>query len=102
MKHTQRRKICDSWYHQSWFRVLLVLVAVDMIVLGVVFAAGLDILNLLGNIHVVLRLIGGAAYVLVAVFIIHYAMSYKKMKKDSFLICQHCSHTKLNHSIKDK
>lgn len=100
MKHTQRRKICDSWYHQGWFRILLILVAVDMIVLGVVFAIGLDILNLLGDVHIALRIIGGAAYVLVAVFIIHYAMSYKKMKNDSFLICQHCAHTEINKDTK--
>lgn len=96
MKHTQRRKICDSWYHQSWFRVLLIIVAVDMIVLGVVFAIGLDVMSLLGDIHIVLRSLGGAAYVLVALFIIHYAMSYKPMKKETFLVCHHCAHEEAN------
>ena len=92
MKHSQRRKICDSWYHQGWFRILLIIVAVDMIVLGVTFAVGLDIMSLLGDIHIVFRVIGGLAYVLVALFIIHYAMSYTKMKKETYLLCQHCAH----------
>jgi ABC-type uncharacterized transport system permease subunit len=92
MKHTQKRKICDSWYHQRWFRILLVIVAIDMIVLGVTFALGLDVMNLLGDIHIVLRAIGGLAYVLVAVFVIHYSMSYSKLKKENFLVCQHCAH----------
>lgn len=92
MKHTQRRKICDSWYHQSWFRILLIIVAVDMIVLGAAFTLGLDIMSLLGEIHIGLRALGGAAYVLVALFIIHYAMSYSNMKKETFLVCQHCAH----------
>lgn len=92
MKHTQQRKICNSWYHQSWFRVILVIVAIDMIVLGVTFALGLDIMNLLGDINIILRSIGGLAYVLVALFVIHYAMSYTTMKKETYLVCQHCAH----------
>ena len=92
MKHTQRRKICDSWYHQGWFRILLIVVAVDMIVLGAAFALGLDVMSLLGDIHVVLRTLGGLAYVLVALFIIHFAMSYRNMKKETFLVCHHCAH----------
>jgi hypothetical protein len=63
-----------------------------MIVLGVTFALGLDVMNLLGDIHIVLRAIGGLAYVLVAVFVIHYSMSYSKLKKENFLVCQHCAH----------
>lgn len=92
MKHTQRRKICNSWYHQSWFRILLVIVAVDMIVLGVTFAIGLNVMSFLGEINIILRTIGGAAYVLVALFVIHYSMSYTSIKKEAYLVCQHCAH----------
>jgi hypothetical protein len=92
MKHIQKRKICDSWYHQGWFRILLIIVAVDMIFVGVTFGFGLDIMSLLGDVHIVIRVIGGLAYVLVALFVIHYAISYKKMKKEIFLVCQHCAH----------
>lgn len=95
MKKTeQRRKICDSWYHQRWFRILLVIVAVDMIVLGAAVAFNLDILSIIDGLGSVVRIIGGAAYILVAVFIIHYAMSYKKLQKESYLVCQHCAHEK--------
>jgi uncharacterized membrane protein len=96
MKHTQKRKICDSWYHQLWFRILLVVVAIDMIVLGVTFAFNFDVMSLLGDISTSLRIIGGLAYVLVALFIIHYSMSYTSMKKQTFLVCQHCAHGENN------
>ncbi|MCI5050714.1 MAG: hypothetical protein MRY57_00175 [Candidatus Pacebacteria bacterium] len=91
-KHPKRRKICDSWYHQRWFRILLIVVAVDMIMLGGAFALGLDVLSMLGEIHIILRVLGGAMYVLVALFIIHYAMSYREMKKETYFVCHHCAH----------
>jgi hypothetical protein len=92
-KHTKNRKVCDSWYHQKWFRVLLVVVAIDMIVLGATFGLGLDIMNLIGDFHPLLRIIGGIAYIIVALFIIHYAMSYQSLKKQTYLVCQHCAHS---------
>ena len=87
------RKICDSWYHQKWFRILLVLVAIDMIVLGATFAIGLDIMSMI-KIHTSLRIIGGSAYIVAALFIIHYAMSYSRIRKNEFLLCQHCAQVK--------
>ncbi|MFT6829625.1 MAG: hypothetical protein ACJAV6_000458 [Candidatus Paceibacteria bacterium] len=87
----KQRKICDSWYHQRWFRILLVIVGVDMIVLGVTFALGLDIISLIEG-HIILRVLGGLAYVVVALFIIHYAMSYSRIRRNEFLLCQHCAH----------
>ncbi|MFT6361538.1 MAG: hypothetical protein ACJA2Z_000531 [Candidatus Paceibacteria bacterium] len=93
MMHSMKkqRKICDSWYHQRWFRILLVIVGVDMIVLGVTFALGLDIISLIEG-HIILRVLGGLAYVVVALFIIHYAMSYSRIRRNEFLLCQHCAH----------
>jgi len=88
------RKICDSWYHQRWFRVLLIIVAIDMIVLGITFALGLDVISLIEG-YAVLRVIGGLAYVIVALFIIHYSMSYSRIRKEEFLLCQHCAHVEL-------
>ena len=85
------RKICDSWYHQRWFRILLIIVAIDMILLGSSFAFGIDITTLTDTTHPLLRVIGGLAYILVAIFIIHYATSYEKMKKKNYLVCQHCA-----------
>jgi len=93
-KHAQHRKICDSWYHQKWFRILLVLVGIDMIVLGIVFALGLDILSFVQGFPALLRVLGGLAYIVVASFIIYYAVSYKKFHKESYLVCQHCAHVK--------
>jgi DMSO/TMAO reductase YedYZ heme-binding membrane subunit len=93
-EHTQQRKICDSWYHQKWFRILLIIVAVDMIFLGVSFAIGLDIIGLIQGMGTVWRVIGGLAYISVALFIIHYAMSYGRLQKETYFVCQHCAHTK--------
>ena len=93
-KHAQHRKICDSWYHQKWFRTLLVIVGLDMVVVGVAFALGLDILSFIQNFPTILRIIGGLAYVVVAGFIIYYALSYNRFHKESYLVCQHCAHVK--------
>lgn len=91
-KNNQQRKICDSWYHQKWFRVLLIIVAVDMIFLGVAFSIGLDIMSLVQGIGMIWRIIGGIAYVVVALFIIHYALSYTRLRTETYLVCQHCAH----------
>ena len=90
----QQRKICDSWYHQRWFRILLVVVAVDMIFLGVSFAIGLDLISFIQGIGTIWRIIGGTAYILVALFVIHYALSYKQLQKETYFVCQHCAHAK--------
>ncbi len=89
--HSHRR-LCRSWYHQGWFRVLLVIVGIDMIILGFAFAVGLNIFELVPNFALVLRLVFGVAYMLVAIFIIHYALSYKKMKQEVCFVCHDCAH----------
>ena len=94
MKHQQQRKICDSWYHQKWFRVLLVIVGVDMIVLGATFAVGVDVMSIIADIPLVFRIIAGLAYILVALFIIHQALSYNSMHRHTAFVCQHCAHVK--------
>ncbi|MGB0925513.1 MAG: hypothetical protein ACPGTS_02290 [Minisyncoccia bacterium] len=88
----KRRKICDSWYHQWWFRVILVIVGIDMIVLGFGFVIGIDIMSLTPHIPVALRIVFGAMYILVALFVVHYALAYEKIKKESHFVCQHCAH----------
>jgi len=91
-ENTQRRKICDSWYHQRWFRIVLVIVALDMIMLGGAFILGIDVMSIIQDLHIVWRILWGSLYMLVALFIIHYAMSYRSMKKETYLVCQHCAH----------
>ena len=88
MKNGRHRKICDSWYHQSWFRVLLVIVGVDMIILGGTVAVGLDVVSVLESLPALIRVIGGLAYIVVALFIIHYAMSYRSITRETYLLCQ--------------
>ena len=94
-KHKKQRKICDSWYHQRWFRILLVIVGVDMIILGGSFAVGVDLMSMVEGIHVFWRIIGGLAYIAVAIFIIHYALLYDTIRQKSYLLCQHCAHVSL-------
>ena len=91
-KHHKRRQVCNSWYHQLWFRVLLVVVGVDMIILGGTLAVDIDIISFTLSIPMWLRIVGGVAYILVALFIIHYALSYQQMKRDLHFVCQHCGH----------
>lgn len=94
MKHIQGRKICDSWYHQRWFRILLIIVGVDMIILGGALVLGLDIVSLIEDIHAFWRILGGLAYILVAVFIIHYSLLYNSVQQKTYMLCQHCAHEK--------
>ncbi len=95
--HEKRRKICDSWYHQTWFRFILVIVGIDMIVLGFSFAIGLDITTIITGFGPLLRVIFGSMYMLVALFIIHYALAYKKIKEETHFTCHHCAHAENNH-----
>lgn len=88
----KRRKICDSWYHQGWFRIILVIVGIDMIVLGFGFVIGVDMMLLAPKIPVIARVIFGGMYILVALFVVHYALAYEKIKKESHFVCQHCAH----------
>lgn len=89
LKH---RKICQSWYHRTWFRIILVIVGIDMIVLGASLILGFDLLTLLVGIHMMWRIIGGIAYILTASFILHYAFSYRHFRKKHAFVCQHCAH----------
>ncbi len=95
MKETEKNqvpnRVCDSWYHHRWFRVILIIVALDMIVLGISFALGYDaVLFFAGITGPVIRAIIGIMYVLVAVFILKETMSYQKNKSEQDLVCQHC------------
>ena len=91
-KHEQRRKICDSWYHQKWFRIILIIVGLDMIFLGFAFVFNMDIVGILTMIPGWLRILGGILYVLCASFMVHYALSYNLIKRNTRFICQHCGH----------
>lgn len=93
-KHVQGRRICDSWYHQKWFRILLIIVGVDMILLGAVLILGLDVSAMIEAMHMSLRIVGGLVYILVAVFIIHQALSYEKQHANIHYLCKHCAHVK--------
>lgn len=91
-KSTKKRRICSSLYHQPLFRIILVLVGIDMIVLGFTFAMGIDIFALVPEMHLILRIIFGLLYVLVALFIIHYALAYKDVKEMCQFVCHDCAH----------
>jgi len=86
------RKICDSMYHQKWFRVLLILVGIDMIILGFTVAIGMDILSIIPYLGAVTRIVFGLLYITAALFMIHYAVAYERIKKESHFVCAHCSH----------
>ena len=97
----KRRKVCNSWYHQKWFRVILVLVGIDMFFLGFAFAANIDLFALIPKINIILHFIFGFMYMLVASFIIHYALDYKRFKKKSNFICHYCVCSMENDTKKD-
>ncbi len=86
----KKEKRCGSWYHQSWFRVLLILVSLDMIFFGAAISLNIDVFGFINKFHSTLRVLGGLAYILIALMIIHFAVSYKRIKKESYLLCQNC------------
>lgn len=91
MNNTQkRRKICDSWYHQKWFRFILVIVGIDIFILGFTIAAGVDIFTFLSEMHLVLKIVIGFLYILVASFIIHYAIDYEDIRNKAHFTCHYC------------
>ncbi len=81
---------CSKLYHQAWFRVLLVIVGMDMFIFGFLFAADIDVFAMIPQMHIVLHLVFGFMYMLVAAFIIHYALDYHKIKKQTRFVCHHC------------
>jgi|GEM_PF-2556999 len=93
MNNIIQRKVCDSWYHHRWFRMVLLLVGVDMLVLGVGFAVGINPIVLLAGVtNIIVRGIIGIAYVLVAGYLIKHSLSYEQLVKETNLACQHCLH----------
>lgn len=95
----KRPKICDSWYHQKWFRFILVLVGIDMIILGFSFIISFDIMTVISQMSIIFHIIFGFMYILVALFIIHFALDYEKLKKESHFVCYHCGYI---NNVKEK
>lgn len=92
MKHELKNKRrCDSWYHHRWFRILLLLVGIDMFILGFVFALGYNPLVFFVAITgPFLRALIGIAYVVVSGYIIKHSLSYSKMVSERHLVCEDC------------
>lgn len=90
--HMKRRKICTSWYHQTWFRVVLIIVGFDLVILGFAFAIGIDLVAITNHFSPIVRIVFGLMYVLAALFLIHYSLAYNKIKSMSHLVCHHCLH----------
>lgn len=91
-EHAKRRKVCGSWYHRAWFRIILIIVGFDLVILGFTFAIGIDLVAITNHFSPIIRIIFGLMYILAALFLIHYALAYKKMKENSHLTCHHCLH----------
>lgn len=91
--HTHKHKrICNSWYHQTWFRILLLLVALDMLLLGVALVVNFDIVRLLSQTPVLAKIVIGVLYIMISLWMIVTVVSYQKHKKRTYLLCRHCIH----------
>jgi hypothetical protein len=91
MENKAPTKICNSWYHHRWFRFVLLLVGINMLILGISFALGIDPIVLFASIkNAFARILIGAAYILVAAFVIRESISYESMREETHLVCQHC------------
>ncbi len=88
----KRRKICDSWYHQRWFRAILVIVGIDIFIFGFLLASGLDILSFLTEMGLIVKIIVGFLYILVASFVIHYAIDYENVRNRAHFTCHYCGY----------
>lgn len=86
-----KKKVCKSWLHKKWFRFVVFLVALDMAVFGIAIIAGVDILSIIHGLHPVLRVIGGGLYILVSLSIFYSIFSYTHIRKNAFLVCDHCA-----------
>ena len=87
------RRICNSWYHHKWFRVLLVFIGIDLFILGVTFALGINLLVFFAGITgAIIRVIFGILYILIAGYLIKHGLYYKKATQESYMLCQHCAH----------
>lgn len=86
---SQAHNYHESWYHHRWFRILLIIVSIDMIFLGATFALGLNVLVIFeGVVSTVARAIIGILYIIVASYILSHATSYKRFV-DTHNIKQH-------------
>jgi len=82
MENSEQHTIHHSWYHERWFRVLLVIVGFNMVILGFTIILNPDLLSFVQKVHSAIRIIAGLAYILVASFVIYYALSYEKLLKE--------------------
>ncbi len=79
---------CESWYHQKWFRIVLVFIAIDMFILGFSFAIGVNVLVFFaGIVGTITRAIIGILYVMVAGYILNHTLHYKRHIKEHHLVC---------------
>ncbi len=81
---------CKSLSHSLWFRVMLVLVAISMIVFGFTYAIGIDIFSFLPHPSFTIRFIIGILYIVTALFIIHYVFEYERGKEEFHYVCYRC------------
>ncbi len=97
-KHKPYRGIshCKSLSHSLWFRIILVLVAISMIVFGFTYAMGIDILSFLPHPSFTVRFIIGILYIITALFVIHYVFEYERGKEEFHYICYRCLPGELN------
>lgn len=91
-KHVKRKKICNSLYHHSWFRTLLIIISFNLIALGFAFAIGIDIVQFTARFGAPMRITFGLLYIFTALSLIHYVLSYHRIKETSHFVCHHCLH----------
>jgi len=81
---------CRSLYHEWWFRVILIIVSIDMIVFGFAYAIGINFFEFLPEPSIFVRALIGFLYVLSALAILHYVFEYERMKEGITYICYKC------------
>ncbi len=95
MKKDIQEHVSESWYHQKWFRVVLIIVGIDMILLGSVFILDLRIIGVIASVYPLFRVAVGFGYILTALFIIYHSLSYEKFHEEMHEISNKVSGEKL-------
>ena len=90
-QHAQSHCKNISWCYHLWFRILMVLVALDIIVLGWASVFGYNFFDLLVEAQLWLRIVVAVIYSLAALFIIYHTISYGKLMKKRDHVCYRCA-----------
>jgi len=89
-----------SLYHKLWFRILLGIGALDLIVMAFAFGVGYDFLLWKEVLPLPIRLIFSVLYIIIAFFILYYVLSYGELRR-KYMTIPHPDNPDVNNQQND-